>query len=79
MELLRQSSATPLLLPVLCGPQADFLCSTLLELELVDAEVLAQIRTLFYRLDTRAAGFLSTEGFMNMMRIQKGGARSRCE
>ena len=51
--------------------------STLLEMDLVDANVLAKVRETFYRLDTRAAGFLSTEGLLALHSVKKGGARCR--
>ena len=36
--------------------EADYVCATLLELELIDEDVLTKVREQFYRLDTRAAG-----------------------
>ena len=57
--------------------EADYLCSTLLELEIVDAEVLAKVREQFFRLDTRAAGFLSMDGYNSMLSLKHGGARCR--
>lgn len=57
--------------------EADYLCSTLLELEIVDVELLGRVREQFYRLDTRGAGFLSMEGYLNMVSIKRGGARCR--
>jgi len=57
--------------------EVDFMCSTLIELDLVDAEVLSKVREQFYQLDKRAAGFLSMESYLRMVTVLKGGARER--
>jgi hypothetical protein len=57
--------------------ECDFVCSTLTELGLVDAESLGKVREQFYRLDHRSVGHLSMEHYNRMVRVKKGGARSR--
>lgn len=58
--------------------ECDYVCTTLLELELVDAETLAKVREQFYRLDTRAAGFLSMQGYLDtVMSNQAAPAKGR--
>ena len=57
--------------------EADYVCATLLELELIDEDVLTKVREQFYRLDTRAAGVLSLEGYLKMVSVKTGGAKAR--
>ena len=57
--------------------EADFLCTSLLEMELVEPEILKKVREQFYRLDRRAAGFLSMAGYRAMLTSTESGAKGR--
>ena len=57
--------------------EADFICSTLEELGLVEDDILGRIREQFYRLDKRGLGFLSMEQYEQLLSVRRGGARRR--
>lgn len=53
--------------------EADFICSTLLETELVDAQLLAKVRKQFYLLDTESAGALDMASYFAMQSSRRQG------
>ena len=57
--------------------ETDYMCATLLELELVDAQTIAKVRAQFYRLDKSGNGYLSRDDYTLMKSIQLSNARAR--
>jgi len=57
--------------------ESDFICSTLIELGLVEEEVMSKVREQFYRLDKRAAGILTRASYERMLSFRQGGAKRR--
>ena len=52
--------------------EADYICSTLLDMGLVDSTVLFKVREQFYRLDGDGSGVLSMAGYRRMADIKSG-------